>query len=164
MSKRPGVEVYHLSVDMTDPNTMTMLYKLGQGCVKEQHYGLALARVVDLPPKVLAIAEKVSKTLVAQAAAKKKSSRSLAINKRRKLLHALKEHLEQLRESPMDNQTLLEWIEKVRREFIIRMEMIGNEMADCDSEISDDEGTNDGSESIFSGEPRSEETLASDGT
>ena len=164
MSERSGVEVYHLSVDMTDPNTMTMLYKLGQGCVKEQHYGLALARVVDLPPKVLAIAEKVSKTLVAQTAAKKRSSRTSAIHKRRKLLHALKEHLEQLRDSSMDNPTLLEWIEKVRREFITRMEMIGNEMADCNSELSEDEGTNDGSESLFSGEPRSEETLTSDGT
>ncbi|CAD6448141.1 ae5fde3d-2f42-4a80-ac1d-4d874715d9e8 [Sclerotinia trifoliorum] len=115
MSERPGVEVYHLSVDMSDVNTMTMLYRLSQGCVEEQHYGIALARVVDLPPRVLAVAEEVSKTIIAQAAAKKESPRTMAINKRRKLLLTLKENLEQLRNSPMDNQTLLEWIVKTMK-------------------------------------------------
>lgn len=165
MSERPGVEVYHLSVDMSDSNTMTMLYKLDQGCVKEQHYGLALAHVVDLPARVLTVAEKVSKNLIAQTAAKRKSSKSLAINKRRKLLHGLKEHLEQLRDSPMENYTLLEWVQQVRQEFIIRMEEIENEMADSDSELSEEESTDEASDSIFGGrELRSEETLASDDT
>ncbi|KAF7949911.1 uncharacterized protein EAE97_003420 [Botrytis byssoidea] len=159
MSERSGVKVYHLSVDMNDPTTMTMLYKLDQGCVKEQHYGLTLARVVDLPPKVLTVAEDVSKTLIAQAAARKKSSRTSAIDKRRKLLSALKEQLKQLLDSPMENQELLEWIEKLRREFIIRMENIEILMVDSDTEYSEDE-----SESIFSGEPRCEEIVASDGT
>ncbi|THV52425.1 hypothetical protein BGAL_0079g00110 [Botrytis galanthina] len=159
MYERPGVKVYHLSVDMSDPATMTMLYKLDQGCVEEQHYGLTLARVVDLPPKVLTVAEEVSKTLIAQAAARKKSSRTSAIDKRRKLLNALKEQLQQLLDSPMENQELLEWIEKLRREFIIRMESIEIVMVDSDTEDSEDE-----SESIFSGEPRCEETVASDGT
>ncbi|KAF7877597.1 hypothetical protein EAF04_001269 [Stromatinia cepivora] len=163
MSERPGVEVYHLSVDMSDPNTMTMLYRLSQGCVKEQHYGLALARVVDLPPRVLAVAEEVSKTLIAQTAAKKQSSWTMAVNKRRKLLLTLKENLEQLRNSPMDDQTLLEWIVKMRKEFSICMEKIENGLADSDSQVSDDEGINAGSENIFSGEPRSEETSVSDG-
>ncbi|TGO42645.1 hypothetical protein BHYA_0006g00470 [Botrytis hyacinthi] len=159
MSERSGVKVYHLSVDMSDPTTMTMLYKLDQGCVKEQHYGLTLARVVDLPPKVLTVAEEVSKTLIAQAAARKKSSRTSAIDKRRKLLNALKEQLKQLLDSPMENQELLEWIEKLRREFIIRMENIEIAMVDSNTEESEDE-----SESIFSGEPRCEETVASDDT
>ncbi|APA06952.1 hypothetical protein sscle_02g017220 [Sclerotinia sclerotiorum 1980 UF-70] len=164
MSERPGVEVYHLSVDMSDLNSMTMLYRLSQGCVKEQHYGIALARVVDLPPRVLAVAEEVSKTIIARTAAKKESSRTMAKNKRRKLLLALKENLEQLRNSPMDNQTLLEWIVKMRKEFSICMGNIGNVIADNDSEVSDDEGTDAGSQSIFSAELASEGTSMSDST
>ncbi|TEY82963.1 hypothetical protein BOTCAL_0026g00260 [Botryotinia calthae] len=164
MSERPGVKVYHLSVDMRDPTTMTMLYKLDQGCVKEQHYGLALACVVDLPPKVLTVAEEVSKTLIAQAAARKKSSRTSAIDKRRKLLNALKEHLKQLLESPMKNHELLKWIGKLRREFIICMEDIEIVMLDSDTEVSEDESAIEESESIFSGQLRSEETMASDDT
>ncbi|KAF5878538.1 putative dna mismatch repair protein msh4 protein [Botrytis fragariae] len=156
MSERPGVKVYHLSVDMSDPATMTMLYKLDQGCVKEQHYGLTLARVVDLPPKVLTVAEEVSKTLIAQATRRKKSSWTSAIDKRRKLLNALREQLKQLLDSPMENHELLEWIGKLRREFIIRMENIEIVMVDSDTE--------DENESTFSGEPRSEKTVASDGT
>ncbi|KAK6614366.1 DNA mismatch repair protein [Botrytis cinerea] len=164
MSERPGVRVYHLSVDMRDPTTMTMLYKLDQGCVKEQHYGLALARVVDLPPKVITVAEKVSKTLIAQAAARKKSSRTSAVDKRRKLLNALKEHLKQLLDSPMENHELLKWIGKSRKEFIIHMEDIEIVMLDSDAEVSEDESAIEESESIFSGQLRSEETVASDDT
>ncbi|KAM0165927.1 hypothetical protein ACHAQE_002027 [Botrytis cinerea] len=164
MSERPGVKVYHLSVDMRDPTTMTMLYKLDQGCVKEQHYGLALARVVDLPPKVITVAEKVSKTLIAQAAARKKSSRTSAVDKRRKLLNALKEHLKQLLDSPMENHELLKWIGKSRKEFIIHMEDIEIVMLDSDAEVSEDESAIEESESIFSGQLRSEETVASDDT
>ncbi|KAG4031595.1 hypothetical protein MFRU_009g03560 [Monilinia fructicola] len=164
MSGRPGVEVYHLSVDMSDLNTMRMLYQIGQGCVKEQHYGLALARVVDLPPKILAVAEKVSESLIAQTAAKRMSSRASATNKRRKLLRGLKEHLEQLRDSPMDNQTLLEWVKRVRQEFINRMESIENEKGDIDSDPSEDGRTDEANDSLFSEESRSEETLTSDGT
>ncbi|EMR86098.1 putative dna mismatch repair protein msh4 protein [Botrytis cinerea BcDW1] len=164
MSERPGVKVYHLSVDMRDPTTMTMLYKLDQGCVKEQHYGLALARVVDLPPKVITVAEKVSNTLIAQAAARKKSSRTSAVDKRRKLLNALKEHLKQLLDSPMENHDLLKWIGKSRKEFIIHMEDIEIVMLDSDAEVSEDESAIEESESIFSGQLRSEETVASDDT
>jgi DNA mismatch repair ATPase MutS len=61
MAERVGVVNLHLKVDMTE-NNMTMLYKVGDGFVKEKHYGLALARVVDLPPQVLKTVEKAEKT------------------------------------------------------------------------------------------------------
>ncbi|PQE12693.1 dna mismatch repair msh4 protein [Rutstroemia sp. NJR-2017a BBW] len=134
MSECPGVDVYHLSVDMSNENTMTMLYKLGQGVVEEQHYGLALARVAGLPAKVLEVAENVSQTLVARAEAKKSSSREHAINKRRKLLRSVQEQLEQLRDSPMEDDVLLDWLRKLQQEFIIRMEQIEKTIADADSD------------------------------
>ncbi|PQE03983.1 dna mismatch repair msh4 protein [Rutstroemia sp. NJR-2017a BVV2] len=134
MSERPGVDVYHLSVDMSNENTMTMLYKLGQGVVEEQHYGLALARVAGLPAKVLEVAENVSQTLVARAEAKKSSSRDHAINKRRKLLRSVQEQLEQLRDSPMEDDVLLDWLRKLQQEFVIRMEQIEKTIADADSD------------------------------
>ena len=84
----------HLEVDFGQENTMAMLYKVRNGYVQEQHYGLAIARVVDLPPQVLQVAEQVSRALEAQAAAKKQSSKSLALAKRRKLVKSLKEQLE----------------------------------------------------------------------
>ena len=65
----------HLSVKLTD-SSMTMLYKVDEGYVKEDHYGIALARVIDLPPQVLEVAVKVSKALEEQMAAKKRSSKS----------------------------------------------------------------------------------------
>jgi DNA mismatch repair protein MSH4 len=134
MSERPGVDVYHLSVDMSNENTMTMLYKLGQGVVEEKHYGLALARVAGLPAKVLEVAENVSQTLVARAEAKKSSSRDHAINKRRKLLRSVQEQLEQLRDSPMEEDVLLDWLRKLQQEFVIRMEQIEKTIADADSD------------------------------
>jgi DNA mismatch repair protein MSH4 len=143
MSERPGVDVYHLSVDMSNENTMTMLYKLGQGVVEEQHYGLALARVAGLPAKVLEVAENVSQTLVARAEAKKSSSKDHAINKRRKLLRSVQEQLEQLRDSPMEDDVLLDWLRKLQQEFVIRMEQIEKTIADADS---DDWEENDVSE------------------
>ena len=59
MSERAGFVNLHLAVDMSEDNKMTMLYRIGEGFVKEEHYGLALARVVDLPPQILETAEKV---------------------------------------------------------------------------------------------------------
>ena len=135
MSERPGVTNMHLAVDMSEDNTMTMLYRIGQGYVKEEHYGISLAKVVDLPPQVLEVAEKVSKALDAQAAAKKKSSKAFGLARRRKLVLGLKETLKQAESSPMEGKVLLGWLRKLQDEFVRRMDQIEN---DVDS--SDDEG------------------------
>jgi DNA mismatch repair protein MSH4 len=138
MSERPGVVNLHLTVDMSEENTMTMLYKIGQGYVKEEHYGLALARVVDLPPKVLEVAETVSKALDAQAAAKKKSSKAFALARRRKLVLGLKETLKQA-ESPMEGKALLSWLRRLQDEFVRRMDQIENDVESSDSDEGADE-------------------------
>ena len=140
MSERPGVVNLHLTVDMSEENTMTMLYKIGQGYVKEEHYGLALARVVDLPPKVLEVAETVSKALDAQAAAKKKSSKAFALARRRKLVLGLKEILKQAESGPMEGKALLSWLRRLQDEFVRRMDQIENDVESSDSEEEGDAG------------------------
>lgn len=124
---------------MSDETTMTMLYKVKEDFVKEQHYGLALARVVDLPPRVLEVAETVSKALDAQSEAKKKSSKATALVKRRKLVMSLKEMLQQAKDSPMEGKVLLGWLRKLQEEFVRRMEQIENDVADSDDDSEEDQ-------------------------
>jgi DNA mismatch repair protein MSH4 len=141
MSERPGVVNLHLAVDTSQENTMTMLYKIGEGYVKEQHYGLALARVVGLPLQVIEMAEKVSKALEAQTAAKKQSSKAFALAKRRKLVLGLKETLMQAESGPMEGKVLLSWLRRLQEEFVRRMEQIDNDVASSDvEEMTDEEG------------------------
>ena len=114
---------------------LTMLYKVGKDIAQEESYGLALARVVDLPPKVLEIAEHVSKTLQAKAEAKKKSSKAFALAKRRKLVLSLRETLKQAEDSPMDDRSLCSWLRKLQEEFVSRMEQIENDVADEEDQL-----------------------------
>jgi DNA mismatch repair protein MSH4 len=142
MSERAGVINMHLAVDMSKDNTMTMLYKIDEGFVREEHYGLALARVIDLPPQVLKVAEEVSQALQAQAAAKKKSSKAFALAKRRKLVLSLRDTLKQADSSPMEGKVLLSWLRKLQEEFVLRMEQIENDVASSETEEAgaDEEG------------------------
>lgn len=121
MKERPGVANYHLEVDLIDDKTVTMLYKIRKGFYDEKHYGLALARVVDLPVEVLKVAQEVSETIDEQNEAKRMTSKAAAIAQRRKLILGLKETLQQLYESPMDGKALLNYLKKVQDEFIARM-------------------------------------------
>ncbi|KFY91214.1 hypothetical protein V498_05568 [Pseudogymnoascus sp. VKM F-4517 (FW-2822)] len=134
MNERAGVVNMHLKVDISQEDKMVMLYKIENGIVKEKHYGLALARVVNLPPLVLEVAEKVSRRLQAQAAAKKKSSKSFAIARKRKLVLSLREVLLQAQESVMQGKALMEYLRKVQEEFVKRMDCIENEAEDSDNE------------------------------
>jgi DNA mismatch repair protein MSH4 len=134
MAARAGVINMHLAIDMSEDNTMTMLYKIDEGFVQEEHYGLALARVVDLPPQVLEVAEKVSYALDAQAKEKKKSCKAIALAKRRKLVLSLRDTLKQAESSPMEGKVLLNWLRKLQEEFVHRMEQIENDVTSSDTE------------------------------
>ncbi|KAG9248419.1 DNA mismatch repair protein-like protein MutS [Calycina marina] len=151
MSQRTGVVNLHLQVDMSVDSTMTMLYKIGEGYVQEEHYGIALARVANLPPTAIEVAEEVSSTLIAQAEAKNKSSKALALTKRRKLVLSLKEALKQAQSSPMEGKALLSWLRKLQEEFVHRMEQIERDVADGERdsvEIEEDEEDEKGSQVI----------------
>ena len=65
---------------------MTMLYRAVEGSVQETHYGLALARAVPLPPKVLADATYFAHKLERRLKKKKKTSQNVINERRRKLI------------------------------------------------------------------------------
>jgi len=154
LQNKEGAVNMHLEVDFGQENTMAMLYKVRNGYVQEQHYGLAIARVVDLPPQVLQVAEQVSRALEAQAAAKKQSSKSLALAKRRKLVKSLKEQLEQAAKGSMDDKALTSWLVGLQTEFVLRMDAIDTQIADSDAEgdgssevgVAGDDGSDDDEE------------------
>ncbi|KAF1832898.1 hypothetical protein BDW02DRAFT_624773 [Decorospora gaudefroyi] len=138
MSERAGVQNLHLAVEMEDENSMTMLYKATQGIVKEVHYGLALARVVPLPPGVVARA-----TLVAQKLERhmlqKKTSETVLREKRRKLILNLKEHLVQAHTGVLDGEVLTAWLKDLQKEFVNRMTALEAEAATICQESEDED-------------------------
>ena len=129
LSERNGVVNLHLAVDMNEANQMKMLYKVASGAVQEEHYGLALAKVVNLPPEVLQIAERVSKKLTSNMEKRKKKSKTIALARRRKLILSLREQLIQAYEGNMNGKVLATWLIKLQDEFVNRMAAIDAEAA-----------------------------------
>ena len=129
LAERSGVVNFHLSVDMSKVDQMKMLYKVASGAVQEEHYGLALAKVVNLPPDVLHIAEQVSKKLTSNIEKRKKNSKTIALARRRKLILSLREQLIQAHEGNMNGKVLATWLKKLQDEFVNRMAAIDADAA-----------------------------------
>ena len=134
LSERNGVVSLHLAVDMTEPDKMLMLYKIAQGCVKEEHYGIALAKTMDIPEDVIRIAEDVSNTITLNAERNKKASKTVAIARRRKLVLGLKEQLTQARDGNMQGKVLVTWLLKLQAEFVKRMAAVNAEIGTAERE------------------------------
>jgi DNA mismatch repair protein MSH4 len=134
MSERSGVCNMHLSVDMSKEETMIMSYKVAQGYCKEEHYGIALAHVVGLPPKMIEFAQLVSHDLEARAESKKSSSKAFARIRKRKLVIGLHVMLRQARDGPMEGGVLVNWLRRLQTEFVQRMEQIDREVSSSDDE------------------------------
>ncbi|KAL0254767.1 MutS protein msh4 [Diplodia seriata] len=125
MGERSGVVNLHLAVDTkVEDGMMNMLYKIAEGPVGEQHYGLALARVVPLPSKVLERAGEVSTKLKQRLQSQETASATVVRERRRRLLLTLKEHLVQAQSGAMEGRTLGNWLKELQREFVIRMSAI----------------------------------------
>ena len=138
LAERSGVVNFHLSVDMGEAKQMKMLYKVAGGAVQEEHYGLALAKVVNLPRDVLQIAEQVSKKLTSNMEKRKKNSKAVALARRRKLILSLREQLIQAYEGNMNGKVLATWLKKLQDEFVNRMAAIDADAASA-MEESDEE-------------------------
>jgi DNA mismatch repair protein MSH4 len=141
MAERNGVISLHLAVEMTDTAAMTMLYKIAEGAVRESHYGLALARVVPLPPGLLEHAQLVAQKLESNILRRRKTSANVIKERRRKLILNLKEHLVQARNGSIQGETLAAWLRELRREFVVQMGRIDGlaKEAEADEESTDEE-------------------------
>lgn len=127
LSERSGVINLHLSANIAeDTSKMTMLYQIAEGPVPDRRYGLALAKLADLPPAVLQVAERVSKALDHRARQRKISSRTVAIAKKRRLLLSLHEQLLIARNSTMGDVSLLGWMTKLQGGFSSCMATLGD--------------------------------------
>ena len=159
LAERSGVVNLHLSVEMGKVDEMKMLYKIANGAVEEEHYGLALARVVDLPPDVLRVAEQVSKKLASNMEKRKKNPKTIALVRRRKLILSLREQLVQAHEGNMEGKVLATWLQKLQDEFVNRMAAIDAEVASALDETEDsDIGTD-----IEADVPRQRPSTSQDG-
>ncbi|MCJ1474638.1 MutS protein msh4 [Lambiella insularis] len=139
LAERPGVVNLHLAVDMTDADRMMMLYKIASGYVQEEHYGIALAKVVSLPPEVIKVAERVSLTLRANSEQKRKQSKIIVEAKRKRLFLGLREQLQHAKEGNMQGDVLRSWLKKLQDEFVNRMYALDQQLQELDEE--DDEKT-----------------------
>ncbi|KAL9099753.1 MAG: hypothetical protein Q9163_004784 [Psora crenata] len=159
-AERNGVVNLHLTVDLQpECNKMTMLYRISDGCVQEEHYGIALAKVVNLPPCVIEVAEKVSQKLQANIEKQKKGSKAIALARRRKLILSLREQLQQAKAGNMQGSVLAKWLKSLQDEFVMRMAAIEADVVDHPSTASSDseevvsQGRNDSEEATSKSSP-----------
>lgn len=146
MHERAGVQNLHLAVEMENEQSMTMLYKIAQGAVRESHYGLALARVVPLPPGLVDHAAVVAQKLERRMLRKKKTSEIVLKEKRRKLILNLKEHLVQAHNGILEGEVLTAWLKELQKEFINRMTALEAEVDSTRQDAGDeDEEIDEGS-------------------
>ena len=135
-----------------------MLYKIAEGAVKESHYGLALARIVPLPPGLVEHATYVAQKLARNKLKLKKTSMMVVRERRRKLILNLKEHLVQAQNGVMEGDVLAAWLKELRKEFVMRMTAIDTEASRVEEEIeSEDENMQ---ESINHGDLQDEDAIS----
>lgn len=121
-----------------------MLYRAVEGSVKESHYGLALARLVPLPPQVLTDATYYAHKLQRRLERKKKISKDVIVERRRKLILDLKEHLVQAYNGTLKGDLLGSWLRELQKEFVIRMTAINEEENNAVDSEDEDQGDEEG--------------------
>ncbi|KAI4753592.1 hypothetical protein E4T51_13301 [Aureobasidium sp. EXF-12344] len=134
LAERNGVVNKHLAVDMSEADKMAMLYRLTDGVVSEQHYGLQLAKVMPLPPDVIEYAIRVAEKLHAQVERRKQASRAVIVGRKRKLILGLREELMHACDGAMEGPVLQSWLQELQREFEARMTAIEREADEADLE------------------------------
>lgn len=140
MCERSGVVNLHLAVELSpEASKMTMLYRIAEGHVQEKFYGLALAKLVALPPRVLEVAANVSEKLTEIVERRQGSSRAVAIARRRNLILRLKEQLMQAKDGNMEDVALKEWLSKLQEEFILQLAAVDAEFASSDDDNEQDD-------------------------
>ncbi|KAF2744082.1 hypothetical protein M011DRAFT_489176 [Sporormia fimetaria CBS 119925] len=164
LAERSGVVSLHLAVEISNNDTMTMLYKVAEGAVTESHYGLKLARVVPLPAGLVERASEVAQVLERHIQRRKKTSLAVIKERRRKLLLSLKEHLVQAHSGVMEGEVLSAWLRELQKEFVKRMTAIDEEAARADQEgdLEEEVDAEMGDEVLHDGEGVQEEPVDTD--
>ncbi|KUI66798.1 hypothetical protein VM1G_02290 [Cytospora mali] len=128
LQDRPGVLNLHLSTETSVSKDhipkVTMLYKIENGPVQDENYGIKLARAVGFPPRFLDVAENVTNFLRQQAEMKQQSPESRKLAWRRNLVLNLQEALHQAYHSNLDEEGLRGHLRRLQSEFITGMEKI----------------------------------------
>ena len=151
LAERSGVVSMHLQVEMVassssgnhEKDTMKMLYRVAGGAVQVSHYGLALAKVVGLPQDVIDVSGMVSRKLIANMEKRQRSSKQVALTRRRRLILGLREQLQLAVEGSMKGKVLTMWLKELQDHFVLRMAEIDNEVADAMVEEEEDGETAD---------------------
>jgi len=129
LAERAGVVNLHLAVDIApDFSRMKMMYEISEGYEEEKFYGLALARVIDLPKQVIDTAAQVSQSLHERIETRRSNPKVLAIARRRKLILSLRQQLQQAKDCKMDAAALQLWLKRLQDEFAVRMSAIDAEV------------------------------------
>ncbi|KAJ5793326.1 uncharacterized protein N7503_009304 [Penicillium pulvis] len=138
LSERSGVINLHLAAEITsDATKITMLYRIAEGPVPDRRYGIALAKLANLPPEVLNVASTVSEELDRISQSRNNPSRIVAIARKRKLLLSLHEQLIIARNGKMTNKSLFRWLKKLQDEFALQM-AVNSQEVDAAKETDDD--------------------------
>ena len=111
-------------------STMTMLYKVASGVVRDDHYGIALAKTMGFPPRFISVAERVAHDLQRKREAKKQSSEAARLMKKRKLVLNLEETLRRVIDAGMERNALFGFLKRLQAEFIDKMVEIEEEGED----------------------------------
>lgn len=128
LAERAGVVNLHLAVEIAaNSSKMKMLYRISDGYEEEKYYGLALARVVELPDGVITTATTVSQALHARNESRKSNAKILSVARRRKLVLSLREQLIQAKDGDMTDDELRQWLKRLQDEFLVRMAAIDAE-------------------------------------
>ncbi|KAH1323884.1 hypothetical protein KXX38_007353 [Aspergillus fumigatus] len=135
LAERNGVVSLHLAAEISpDISQMVMLYKIAEGPDTTQFYGLAVAKLVDLPPGVLERAQTVSEKLNRIAQRRHSRSKALMLSRKRNLLLSLREQLLQARNETLEGDALREWLKELQDNFVLRMAAIEDETAEMNNE------------------------------
>ena len=135
LEQRSGVVNLHLEVNIPDDASgMRMLYKITDGYERNKHYGLVLAKVVELPSDVVERATEVSRDLHERNDAQKRDNYTCGVARRRKLILGLREQLSQARAGLMEGEALRNWLMRLQNEFIARMAKIDADIAGGENE------------------------------
>ena len=145
LGERPGVATLHLATESHDPTMLRMLYKVAQGPETQSSYGLKLARTLPLPVSMLKRATEVSELLQQRKARDRAGSKAVLMQKRRRIVLELREHLIQARDGKLEGDALRAWLKQLQKEFVKRMDKLEQDCAQLDIESEENGSENAGS-------------------